>query len=123
MECKRVYSSVPKKAVLISSNYKAICCYSCCLSLGKQADREICTTERQLNCLGNMHFLFKWMGTSINSCTTAFLPGEPGSDSHPLASDVPLCTLSVLSKVKTWIYISSEKLSMGYSCRIFQEIT
>lgn len=50
-----------KKAVLISSNYKAICWYSCCLSLGKQADKEICTTERYLNCLRNMHFLLKQM--------------------------------------------------------------
>lgn len=50
-----------KIEVLISSNYKAICCYSCCPSLGKQGDREICTSERLLIYHENMHFLLKQM--------------------------------------------------------------
>lgn len=94
------------------------------LSVFGKAGRQRDTHNREIAELSWKHALSSQADEKVPSTVAqaAFLPGEPGNDSHPLALDVPLCTISVLSKAETQVHISPEKLSMGDSCRIFQEI-
>lgn len=131
-----------EKAVLISQvQITRLHLVSLAVCVWESRDTQrFCTTETQLNCYENIYFLMSNGNDSLDplylwkfllkqmkrfpstASQPVFPPGEPGSDSHSLASDVPLHTIPVLSQVKTHIHISAGKLGMGDSCRIFQEV-